>query len=207
MQQAGKKTQQITRELQNKGYSLDKINEAINQANIKLGVEGVPLAPEPPQPLESMQESVLVPPKPEPEPLTAPEPELAPMYPETPPIAAPQPLPQQPSISYEDVQALVEEVIDEKWKELISNIGDIPTWKSQITNDVDSIKQELLRVEKRFEDLQTAIFGKVKEYGMSMKDLGAEMKAMEKVFEKILEPMTSNIKELERITGQLKARK
>lgn len=214
MQKSGKTVRQITDALQKKGYSLEQVNEAINQANIKSGVEGgVPLEFAPPQPLETMQESVLVPPTPEgleaPAPPT-PEQPAAPSYiPQAPRIMPQQPMPmqQEPSINYEDVQALVEEVIDERWKELLVNIGDIPTWKSEMTNDVEAIKQELLRVERRFEDLQTAIFGKVKEYGVSMKDLGAEMKAFEKVFEKILEPMTTNIKELEKITGQLKAKK
>lgn len=209
MQKSGKNTRSITEELQRKGYPLEKINEAINQANIKSGVEGgMPLAPEPPQPLETMQESVLVPPTPESVELPpAPMQEPSQVYMQAPQMMQQPSMPQEPSISYEDVQALVEEVIDERWKELVTNIGDIPTWKSDITNDVESIKQELLRVERRFDELQTAIFGKVKEYGTSMKDLGAEMKAFEKVFEKIIEPMTTNIKELDRITGQLKTRK
>ncbi len=213
LQRSGKTTTEITRALESKGYSLQYINDAINQANIKSGVEGM-TDQKSASDMGSMQESVLqpldVPPAPyAPDPMMPPTPEAAPTpsYPQFQPVTMPQPqMPAEPSISYEDVQALVEEVIDERWKELITKVGDIPQWKSDMSNDTESIKQELLRVEKRFEDLQTAIFGKVKEYGSSMKDLGTEMKAMEKVFEKILEPLTTNIKELERITGQLKGK-
>jgi len=213
LQRAGKSTSDITKDLETKGYSLQNINDAINQANIKSGVEGaVPQAPKAAADVETMQESILQPPTaptPTPEAMPpSPEATPTPMYPQVQPSIMQQPLmPAEPNINYEDIQALVEEVIDEKWKELISKVGDIPTWKSEISNDTEAIKQELLRVEKRFEDLQTAIFGKVKEYGSSMKDLGSEMKAMEKVFEKILEPMTTNIRELERLTTQLKERK
>ena len=211
LQKQGRTIAQITKELQNKGYSLQEINEAINQASIKSGVGG-PLVPEPPTSIDNMQESILrppempLPPTPDmpPAPTLSPQPAM-PSYPQFQPAMAPA-MPSEPSITYEDVQSLVEEVIEEKWKELMITIGDIPSWKSQTMNDLESVKQELLRVERRFEDMQTAIFGRVKEYGTSMQDLGSEMKALEKVFEKIIEPMTTNIKELERITGQLKTK-
>lgn len=215
LQKSGRTTADITKALEAKGYPLQSINDAINQANIKSGVEGsMPEAPRIAKDIENMQESILEPPEapqapyaPEMPPTPEQEATPTPAYPQFQPVTMPQPaMPAEPSISYEDVQSLVEEVIDEKWKELTAKIGDIPSWKSEISNDTESIKQELLRVERRFEDLQTAIFGKVKEYGTSMRDLGTEMKAMEKVFEKILEPLTTNIKELERITGQLKSK-
>jgi len=205
LQKQGRTIAQVTRELQNKGYSLQEINEAINQASIKSGVGG-PTVPEPPTPIENMQESILrpqeMPPAPTPD---MPSPQPAPAYPQYQPAMAPA-MPAEPSITYEDVQSLVEEVIEEKWKELMTTMGDIPSWRSQVMNDLEAVKQELLRVERRFEEMQSAIFGKVKEYGSSMQDLGSEMKAFEKVFEKIIEPMTTNIKELERITGQLKVK-
>jgi len=46
--------------------------------------------------------------------------------------------------------------------------------------------------------------GKSKEYGETMINIHSEMKALEKVFEKILEPLTDNIKELQRLTQDLK---
>ncbi len=212
LQKQGKSTQQITQELQNKGYSLRSISEAMNQSSIKSGVEGAPT------PDSSMQESVLgpedVPVPPEAQMPEVPTPEAParrqaqspmPAYPQMQP-AMQQMMPQQPSINYEDVQSLVEEVIDEKWKELVTNIGDIVSWKSQMANETEAIKQELLRVEQRFETMQGAVLGKVREYNTSIQDLGSDMKALEKVFEKIIEPLTNNIKELDRITGQLKGR-
>lgn len=212
LQKQGRTIAQITKELQNKGYSLQEINEAINQASIKSGVGG-PSVPEPPTSTDDMQESILrpqempLPPTPEmpPAPTFQPQP-AAQSYPQFQPAMAPA-MPAEPSISYEDVQSLVEEVIEEKWKELMVTIGDIPSWKSETMNDLEAVKQEILRIERRFEDMQTAIFGRVKEYGSSMQDLGSEMKALEKVFEKIIEPMTTNIKDLERLTGELKTRK
>ena len=54
------------------------------------------------------------------------------------------------------------------------------------------------------ENLQNSVLGKVKDYDQGMKDVQSEMKALEKVFEKILEPLVANIKELDKITKDLK---
>jgi len=109
--------------------------------------------------------------------------------------------------AYEDMQSLVEEIIDEKWREMLASLGDITAWKSHMADETEAIKQEILRIQSRFDNLQAAVLGKVDEYGTSVKDIGSEMKALEKVFEKILEPLTSNIKELGKITNGLRKHK
>ncbi|MFH1636928.1 MAG: hypothetical protein ABIB71_00720 [Candidatus Woesearchaeota archaeon] len=121
----------------------------------------------------------------------------------------PQIIPQsQPSFgSYEEVQSLVEEVIDEKWKDFVSTIGDLSIWKSQMSDENEAIKQEILRMQSRIDNLQAAVLGKVDEYSKGVKNISTDMQALEKVFEKILEPMTSNIKELNRIVLELRKKK
>ena len=86
----------------------------------------------------------------------------------------------------------------------MGNVGNLAVWKEKVNNDVVSIKQELIRLEERFEQLQNAVIGRVKDYDEGIRSVHTEMKALEKVFEKILEPLTSNIKELTRITQELK---
>ena len=76
-----------------------------------------------------------------------------------------------------------------------------------IEDDLEGAKQELLRIQSRFDTMQAAMVGKVGEYEGSMRDLSTEMKALEQVMGKILEPLTSNIKELGRIVEDLRARK
>ncbi len=110
----------------------------------------------------------------------------------------------QPQYSYEEIQSLVEEVIDERWKEFLSTIGDITMWKVQMSDEQEAIKQEILRQQSRIDSLQSAVLGKVEEYSTGVKEIGLEMKALEKVFEKILEPLSSNIKELNKITETLR---
>ena len=104
----------------------------------------------------------------------------------------------------DELEELVESIIDEKWRSLIENFGDIGLWKDRVRTEIGSIKQELRRLENRFDNLQKAVLGKVTDYDKHMIEVGSEIKALEKVFEKIITPLTSNIKELEKITTRLK---
>jgi len=104
----------------------------------------------------------------------------------------------------ERVQQIVEAIVKEKWDELQNNVGNIAVWKEKVTNDIIAVKQEVIRINERFENLQNAILGRVKEYDEGMKGVHTEMKALEKVFEKILDPLTSNIKEMGRLVQEMK---
>lgn len=112
----------------------------------------------------------------------------------------------QPAIDRDYIHELVESIIEEKWHEFVAKTGELTAWKERTTNDLIATKQEVLRLRESFEKLQFLMLGKTKEYSESMKDIHSEMKALEKVFERILEPLTSNIKELQRITDDLKKR-
>ena len=125
------------------------------------------------------------------------------------PIARPPSFAEPVRVDYaqsniDEIEELVESVVEEKWRTLIENFGDIGTWRERTRTDVLSLKQELIRLENRFDNLQRAIIGKIKDYDENIMEVGSEIKALGKVFEKILDPLTTNIKELDRITKQLK---
>lgn len=122
----------------------------------------------------------------------------APVYPEYPPT------PSVERIRKEEVEALIEQIIEEKWDELTIDIGDISIWKEKVRTEIISIKQELLRLEHRFEQVNKAVLGKVSQYDTSIKSVGTDVKAVERALQKILQPLTINIKELQRLTTRLK---
>jgi len=107
-------------------------------------------------------------------------------------------------VSQEALHELVEAVVNEKFDEFMSNVGNIALWKEQVTSTLISVKQEVIRVEERFGQLQQSVLGRVKQYDESMRTVHTEMKAFEKVFEKILDPLVSHVKELGKITEELK---
>ncbi len=107
----------------------------------------------------------------------------------------------------EKIEEIAESIIKEKWDDMLKEFGDINIWKEKTRTDILSIKQEILRTQERFETLQRAILGKVSEYDKDVKDIGTEIKALEKVLEKIIDPLTSNIKDLQKVTDELKYKK
>ncbi|MBL7100990.1 MAG: hypothetical protein ISS23_03495 [Nanoarchaeota archaeon] len=210
-----KSNDEIVSALSQKGFSNQQISDAINQADIKGGVEGKVPAPEAAivPPAEGMKPSALTK---DPEisiPVPSPEKEATPAAPseefgvpqvKQPSIQGVMPTSQQPSMDMESVQEIVESIIDERWQEVVASVGDITIWKGRVEDDIASIKQEILRTEDRFSRLQASIIGKVDEYQMGITKVSNEMEALEKVFSKIMEPLTTNIKELQRITRDMK---
>ncbi|MFA5176295.1 MAG: hypothetical protein WC413_03510 [Candidatus Nanoarchaeia archaeon] len=118
------------------------------------------------------------------------------------------PMVEQPRRDFqEQIEEITEAVVNEKWEELMTNVGNIAIWREKINTDVRSIKQEIIRIEERFGSLQNAVIGKVEDYHQTMTNVGAEMKALEKVLERIMQPLATNIRELNKITEDLKKKK
>ena len=105
------------------------------------------------------------------------------------------------------VQELIEQVVEEKWEDLLDKISDLNSWRDKMNMEVSSIKQELIRTQQRFELLQKAVLGKVSEYNNNVTNIGTEMQALEQVLQKIIQPLATNVKELGKITESLKKHK
>lgn len=107
----------------------------------------------------------------------------------------------------ETIHQIAEAIIKEKWDRLIEDVGDLSAWKDHLNMELSSIKQEILRFESRFDAMQRATVSRVKDYDKTMRDVGVEIKALEKVLQKIITPLSSNIKELQKVTVDLKKKK
>ena len=64
----------------------------------------------------------------------------------------------------DDVEALIESIIEEKWRATVERFGNLEVWKDRIKTDTASIKQELIRLEHRFENIENAVLGKISQY-------------------------------------------
>ena len=122
------------------------------------------------------------------------------------PLPPPQPSPIniEYSSNLDEMEELIESVVEEKWRSFIENFGDIAIWKDRVRTELTSVKQELIRLEERFDNLQKAVLGRIKSYDKNILEVGSEIKALEKVFQNIIQPLNTNIKELSRITNKLK---
>jgi len=187
MMRQGSPNSEIIAQLQGKGYSNVEIQEALNQAQTKASIETAEQdVPSPPEP--EMQPSML-------------------NSTFSKPIPQTQVALQQPAYGNdmsERIEEIAESIIDEKWQKIMEDVGDIPSWKERVRTEIISIKQEVLRIENRFETLQQSILGRIKEYDRGVEDLGTDIKAVEKLLQNILQPLTNNVKELQRVTERLK---
>ena len=185
MQKKNMSHEQIVDYLHQKGYNSQQIMDAINQAELKTN------------PSEKGFQDQQLPD------LTAPAPGIN--Y-EQPQFQQQRFQPPQRNVE-EQIEEIAEAIVDEKWEELTKDVGNISLWKESVQTEVESVKQEILRLEGRLEKLQNAVLGKVEDYNKTLNEVNTEMQALSKVFEKIIEPLTTNIKELSRITSDLKNKK
>ena len=106
-----------------------------------------------------------------------------------------------------ETEELIEAIIDEKWNDLLGDINKVIAWKDTTEARITRIEQQITDVRAEFDKLHQAVIAKVGEYDQHILDVGAEVKAMEKVFSKVLPVFTDNVAELSRVADQMKGRK
>ncbi|MEM0231234.1 MAG: hypothetical protein QXJ50_03635 [Candidatus Woesearchaeota archaeon] len=107
----------------------------------------------------------------------------------------------------EQIEEIAEAIIDEKWNEFIVNVNKIIAWKEKTEARMTALEKRMDDLKASVDQLQKAILEKVGEYDKHVTEVGVELKAMEKVFQKVLPTFTSNINELSRIASELKEKK
>jgi len=179
LQKQGMSNFQIVQSLQQQGFSSQQIYDAINQASVKSGVNPTPAQP-------------MMPP--------------APGAPPPGPTGVPPP-PPVPSSTAPGIEETVEAIVDEKWKEVSDALGKINEWKSTTDTSINKIQQSIKDLKSDMDNLHKAIVAKIGEYDQNILNVGTEIKAMEKVFSKVLPTFTENVNELSRVTKGIKKKK
>src|SRR3989338_4671879 len=177
MKQRGMGNNQIIQELERQGYNSSQIFDAINQMNISGVNMGMEQPPEYGMPQQDFSYS--------------------------------QPYPQQQfeqpreemreSVSREEIEEIAESIIDEKWKEFEEDIKKIIDWKDKTEARINQMDQQIKDLAASLNSLHKNIINKVSDYDRNLIDVGTEIKAMEKVFQKVLPSLTENINKLERM--------
>ncbi|MAG39252.1 hypothetical protein CMO90_04160 [Candidatus Woesearchaeota archaeon] len=193
MREQGLDNNRIIQTLQRDGYSSASIFEAMNQADSTPAVNNVSSAEiQQEQKLEESQSPKQL------QPETQDYSRTSFKQPQEAPSAVPE-YQQSPN-----VEELVESVIEEKWNDLVSDINAIIDWKNKIDAKISSIEQDLKGLKDDFDKLQEGVLGKIGEYDKNILLVGAEVKAMEKVFSKVLPVFTDNVSELSRVADTFK---
>jgi len=230
---------QIIQILQREGYDLTAIFNAMNQADIKGGVDATGMTnpdsvldAEPTDGGQTMPQQSLPPLQypgqqqyaqqqdtgmqyaqemPQQAPMDMQQQQQMPQmqqYPQQVPDMSQYSQPEQqqygPSFESQRIEELAEAIIDEKWNEIVRSINKIIDWKERVEARVNKIEQQLDDLNKSMDTLHKGVLGKITDYDQNLTNVGAEIKAMEKVFQKVLPSLTESVSELGRITDGMK---
>jgi len=229
LQQQGMSESQIAKQLRQEGITAKDINEALSQSKIVAAVgptASAAPAPEAQAPGSQMQPSqfpqtsqtpVQTMPAPTAEPTNAgvQEQPIYPTYPEYPTQQAQQGYDQgydqgqqgyyeyqQPTTNIDTINDVAEQIIDSKLAKLKDQIKEFKDFKDNAAIELESINNRLLKLENTINEIQMAIIKKVGDYGEDIKNISKELQATQDTFSKLTNPLTDNIRELQKITGK-----
>ncbi len=210
----------IIRELREKGYTPRQINDAFNQAKIKAAAgdeEGEQMEPSimttgtPAGEEEEMEEGMK-------EEMMAPAPADAgggygtstdadaglgvgePTMEEGEGFSYPQAV-QYPTYesrpSTEVIEEIAEEIINEKWRDFKVKAGDFGMLRKFFEQKLKSLSLRTKKMETSVDKINDSVMESIREYNVELKNLRAQVHALEMAFSKILEPLVTNIRKLE----------
>ena len=101
----------------------------------------------------------------------------------------------------ETMSDIAEQIYEEKTSEIRKQISEFTKFKDSLLLEVERINERLVRIENVFNELQVAILKKIGEYGEGVQNIEKEIKTTQNSFSKLVNPLTDNIRELQKITG------
>ena len=104
--------------------------------------------------------------------------------------------------SIETINEVANQIVDERTAQLKKQISSFNSFKENALLELGKLNERLSQVEDTLNELQMAIIGKIGEYGKNIQNISNEMHATQDSFSKILNPLTDNIKELQKLTGK-----
>jgi len=197
MKSQGLDNNQIVQAMQRDGYTSSETFDALqlSEQNTMLPPEQMP---QPPNPMGFQPQSIA-----DPSGYSMPPPPMM----ESQSFAPPQMQMAPPSANEMDtsqIEALIEAVIDEKWREIERSMSKVIDWKDSAEQQLLQLQQEIKDVKGQFDGLQKAMIGRIGDYDKNIVEVGAQLNAMEKAFSKFLPQFTENINELNRVTQRFK---
>jgi DNA-binding transcriptional MerR regulator len=124
-----------------------------------------------------------------------------PAEPFQPPAREPKPsfAPQQ-AAAPDNTEEMVEAIVDEKWRNFSKDVTKFKDWQDATDSRLDKLEQGMKDIRADVESLHKAIISKISDYDKSLMDVGTEIKAMEKVFSKILPDLTESVSKLSQMS-------
>jgi len=183
----GTPNNQIIQILQNEGFSSDQIFDAMNQADMQQNI-GQGMSEPNTQP-ENMENPMQMQPQ---------------GYGQEEAYGGGQADMSMMNPNRDMIEETTEAIINEKWKSMTGTVQKFTEWKDKMEHRMGQMETQFGALKENFDKLHQALIAKVGEYDQNILNVGTEIKAMEKVFQKILPTFTENVNELSRLTDKIK---
>ncbi len=180
MKQQGYTNNQIVQTLQSQGYSTNQIFDAINQA----GLATLEPVEQPEMGMPSYGQGY----------------EQYPQQQSFQSFQPPHEIQTPPSIDEERIQEVAEAIIDEKWEDFAKDVKRIVEWKDKSEDRIAKLEQQILDLRLSIDSLTKNVMSRISSYDQNIVDVGTEIKAMEKVFQKVLPNLTESVNKLDRMS-------
>lgn len=114
---------------------------------------------------------------------------------------------QEGTAMYDRIAEIAENIIDEKWDQLITEVKKIVEWKERMEDKQRQLVNDVQKLKEDFKVLHQGVLGKLDDYDARMRDVGTELGAVGKVFKDVIPEFVENVKELSHLTGRMKEKK
>jgi hypothetical protein len=104
----------------------------------------------------------------------------------------------------EDVEALVEKLVAEKAEGMDLRLKDMEADMGKVRTDIQEIKNTVIELKQKYAGLQEDSLGKVEEYAKELENVGAQIKAMQRILQQIIPSLADNISQLQTVVDKVK---
>jgi hypothetical protein len=120
------------------------------------------------------------------------------------PIVPDAPQKDHVTLMTEDLEEIANNIIEEKFNKIMSEVEKIARWKTAVEVKIADVQADIKKIERQVGETQKSIMTKVSDYNKTIRNVDTELKALSKIFEKIMPTFTTNVKELSKIVSKSK---
>lgn len=107
----------------------------------------------------------------------------------------------------ERIQEIAEEIIAERWEEIVANIKKVIDWKNRSEERLNKMEADIEALKQQMSNLNEAVLNKIKEYDAHLVEFSSNFRAMENVFKDVLPEFTQSVQLLSSYVNELKPKK
>jgi len=182
----GRNEREIINYMRKEGYPNEEISKALNKA-LKFRVTGAP----------------------QPEPFAMQQPEVS-RYGTEDFMAPPPEQPLEENVMEMDeeeeigLEELVEEIVEEKWRESMTELKDVEKAVVQLQDQLQFINEKIKHIEKASDEKKEEIKDLIEESSTHIENIESRVGSVEKAFKEFLPSLTENVRSLSGIVDKMK---